>query len=407
MKFFPLFVFVCCLLLALFGATYCFSQGTWTQKAKFSGTGRTGAVGFSIGSKGYIGTGSDSLSNRKDFWEYDTITNAWTQKANFGGTARYGAVGFSIGNKGFIGTGMDGIYRKDFWQWDQITNTWSRKADFGGTVREGAVGFSIGGKGYIGTGADSVYFHYDFWEFDTTANNWTQKAYYPGIGGGYGVGFSIGNKGFIGTGIDGLVDYAKDFWEYDPITNTWTQKADLNGPSPLYRGKCYAVGFSIGDKGYIGLGADTLNSQFQDFWEYDTTANTWTQKTNFGGLVRIRAVGFSIGAKGYIGTGYNIADCKDFWEFAPLATDIKEIQDNIMVSVFPNPLTSSFTISINEEIQNGVLKIFNVQGNIVKNIPAQGKVFKIQNADLETGIYFYSLISQEKIITQGKIIVSK
>ena len=32
---------------------------TWTQKADFGGTGRNGAVGFSIGSKGYIGTGYD------------------------------------------------------------------------------------------------------------------------------------------------------------------------------------------------------------------------------------------------------------------------------------------------------------------------------------------------------------
>ena len=40
-----------------------------------------------------------------DFWEYDPTTNTWTQKANFGGTPRDGAVGFSIGSKGYIGTG--------------------------------------------------------------------------------------------------------------------------------------------------------------------------------------------------------------------------------------------------------------------------------------------------------------
>ena len=42
----------------------------------------------------------------KDFWEYDPAANTWTQKADFGGTARYGAVGFSIGSKGYIGTGL-------------------------------------------------------------------------------------------------------------------------------------------------------------------------------------------------------------------------------------------------------------------------------------------------------------
>jgi len=33
----------------------------------------------------------------------------WKKKANFGGTKRYGAVGFSIGSKGYIGTGYDGV----------------------------------------------------------------------------------------------------------------------------------------------------------------------------------------------------------------------------------------------------------------------------------------------------------
>src|SRR5687768_11906654 len=80
-----------------------FSQGTWTQMANFGGTARWRAVGFSIGTKGYIGTGNDGV-DKNDFWEWDQATNVWTQKANFTGTARSGAVGFSIGTKGYIGT---------------------------------------------------------------------------------------------------------------------------------------------------------------------------------------------------------------------------------------------------------------------------------------------------------------
>jgi hypothetical protein len=33
------------------------------------------------------------------------------------------------------------------------------------------------------------------------------------------------------------------------------------------------------------------------------TANTWTAKTDFGGVARNDAVGFSIGSRGYIGMG--------------------------------------------------------------------------------------------------------
>src|ERR1041384_7930203 len=81
-----------------------FSQGTWTQKADLGGTGRYFPVGFSIGTKGYIGTGYNT-TYRNDFWEWDQATNVWTQKADFAGTARYAAVGFAIGTKGYIGTG--------------------------------------------------------------------------------------------------------------------------------------------------------------------------------------------------------------------------------------------------------------------------------------------------------------
>jgi len=45
----------------------------WAQKTDLGGTARNEAVGFSIGSKGYIGTGNVSnngTSFSKDFWEY-------------------------------------------------------------------------------------------------------------------------------------------------------------------------------------------------------------------------------------------------------------------------------------------------------------------------------------------------
>ena len=41
------------------GLTSSRAQDTWTQKADFGGAARDGAHGFSIGSKGYIGTGSE------------------------------------------------------------------------------------------------------------------------------------------------------------------------------------------------------------------------------------------------------------------------------------------------------------------------------------------------------------
>src|SRR6476660_6387769 len=83
------------------------AQGTWTRKADFGGGIRSFTVAFSIGEKGYVGTGEDeNFTVRKDFWEYDPAADTWTQKANFGGGPRYAAVGFGIGKKGYVGTGF-------------------------------------------------------------------------------------------------------------------------------------------------------------------------------------------------------------------------------------------------------------------------------------------------------------
>jgi N-acetylneuraminic acid mutarotase len=290
---------------------YDISTNAWTQKANFGGTARGFAVGFSIGAKGYIGTGLGSSGYYlNDFWEYDTTTNAWTQKANFGGTARYAAVGFSIGTKGYIGTGWDGSLKQDFWEYDPTSNDWTQKANFGGTARTYAVGFNIGVQGYIGTGSGSSGYLNDFWEYDPSTNSWTQKATFGGTARICSVGFSIGNQGYIGTGVYGS-SYYNDFWEYDPSSNTWTQEANINGT-----GRISAVGFSIGAKGYIGTG-DGSSGSLNDFSEYDPSSNTWTQKANIDGTERYLAVGFSNGTKGYIGTGMdnNNTLLNDFWEY--------------------------------------------------------------------------------------------
>ena len=47
--------------------------------------------------------------------------------------------------------------------------------------------------------------------------------------------------------------------------------------------------------------------------------NTWTQGTNVGSLPRTDAIGFSLGNKGYIVIGYDMQTpfYHDFWEHTP------------------------------------------------------------------------------------------
>lgn len=295
---------------------------TWCRQMDFKAGARTEGVGFSIGNKGYIGTGADLVAaQHRDFWEFDPALNEWTQKANFGGVERFDAVGFSIGNKGYIGTGYIGTaYLKDFWEYDPISNQWLQKADCGDIPRGFAFSFSIGNKGYIGSGSDDFFStRTDFLEYDPDLNTWTPKA--TVVPRNVGVGFSIGNKGYLGLGTDGSTSY-NDFWEYDPTDTSngfdvnnnpkgkWNQKASFPG-APRYG----SAGFSIDNKGYIGTGYDG-NFNYKDFFEFDPISNTWVQKADFGGETRGYGIGFAIGKNGYIGIGNNADGAlSNFWVY--------------------------------------------------------------------------------------------
>jgi N-acetylneuraminic acid mutarotase len=312
--------------------TFTTLQGTGVKMADFPGGSGYQALSFSIGTKAYVGLGYDEIADNfvRDFWEWDQMTNIWTRKADppvsirkVSLRTRY--VCFSIGSKGYVETG--GIYRADinfiespseFWEYDPATDTWTQKGDIPVTpVRNGAVGFSIGTKGYIGLGikVEGMYNSYynDLWEWDQETNLWTEKADFPGGLRTEAVGFSIGNKGYIGIGSVGITS-SREFWEWDQATNVWTQKAEFGGDA-----RSAVVAFSIGDKGYIGtgMGDDPQRTAYRDIWEWDQATNVWTQKANFGGSARASAVGFSIGSKGYIGIGAGGTYLNDFWEYDP------------------------------------------------------------------------------------------
>jgi N-acetylneuraminic acid mutarotase len=172
-------------------------------------------------------------------------------------------------------------------------------------------------------------------------DTWTQKANYSGGNRTGSIGFSIGTKGYAGLGFDDAGLCHSDFWEYDPATDVWTQKADFGAG---VRG--YATGFNIGNKGYVGTGIVASYNWRKDFWEYDPVANTWTQKADFAGGLRYTAIGFSIGDKGYMGTGnyrsspyVNATYYNDFWEYNPI-TDLwtqKASVPNVRTSPFEAP----------------------------------------------------------------------
>ena len=94
-------------------------------------------------------------------------------------------------------------------------------------------------------------------------------------------------------------------------TNVWNNKTAMPNPG---EGRFLAAGFAIGTKIYVGTGLNAASTPLTDFWEYNTTNDTWTQKTDFAGGARFGAVGFSINGKGYITLGGNTTSgFDDLW----------------------------------------------------------------------------------------------
>lgn len=266
------------------------APNTWQFRVAFPGSvERTSGVAFTINGKGYMGTGFQSSGlYRKDFWEYDPITNTLTQKADFAGGRRMGAVGFTIGFKGYVGTGVNDDSsgdKSDFYEYDPNINTWEPKSPFPGTPRHLAGGFSVGNKGYIVAGTHAGTHLKDLWEYNRDTNVWFGRAELPGTARYKPVAFAVGARAFVGGGNNTF----KDFWRYTPQINTWVQMADIPGSTPT-------VGFGANSNGYVGMASSGA------FWKYNVSSNTWQLKAAYPGN-RYGGSAFVIGNWGYFAFG--------------------------------------------------------------------------------------------------------
>jgi N-acetylneuraminic acid mutarotase len=355
----------------------------WTALPNMD-TARHSAASFAIGSKIYVVMGDTTSWYFRGrvvaaTWELDTVTKTWTRKAPFPGKLRIGAIGFSIGNKGYVGGGRN--YNKP----DSLNNSISLNKDTFKIVQTGPTVWARFDTTLTYTNAKGDSLLKDFWEYDPGANTWTKKADIPGtvLGRAYGVGFALNGKGYVGLGYDnpkikgsvgavtstvigpyidsivfrpskGKFDtvfqavvqlsidsvftdsiiFMKDLWEYNPGTNTWVQKADYPGKK-----RAYASAFSLYTKAGVGLGiGDSVpNALYDDFYAYTPITDSWERMLDYPASKRYGAGAFGIGFLGYIVGGNDGLERKDFYEY----NDISKTWDRL-----PNSPDSARSLAI-------------------------------------------------------------
>lgn len=321
----------------------------------YSIDGREGAVAFTISyngqTMGYITTGNDGSTTFGDLWEFNPETEAWMQLPGTLYPTRTEAVGFGFVytdpngrnmKKIYVGTGIDvtGTFKfNDFWEYNFNYGTWNLVDSFPYRMNSG-VAFSIGQRAFVGTGKSFVDIG-DFYMFDPKRMDNDKYAWVsmPGLGedpvanARYdAVAFVVNDLGFVGLGRtnnNGGVQYFDDLYIFRPPDEngydaSWGQKADFPGMS-----RAEAVGFSIDNQGYVGLGANN-DVFYQDLYRFDPYNDQWFQIADYkvgpdylGEIQKVKnAVAFGIDRKGYVGTGYFGEDqypnyTKEIWIYRP------------------------------------------------------------------------------------------
>jgi len=167
---------------------------------------------------------------------------------------------------------------------EQLIGEWKRRSGFIRAGRSHTATFVIGNKGYvccgyIGTKAQ----RFDVFEFDHTASygngRWTEVASFPGTPRQQAVGFSIGQYGYVGTGWDGDEKTMKDFWRFDPANNEWVQVASLPGKDDFTKRRG-AIAFSLfvngKEYGFVGYGFTDVpeKNYLNEVWQFDPDGET-------------------------------------------------------------------------------------------------------------------------------------
>lgn len=80
-------------------------------------------------------------------------------------------------------------------------------------------------------------------------------------------------------------------------------------------------------------------------------------------------------------------------------TGINEVKEEDLFSVYPNPFSTETVIRFKKEMNGCILKLFDSQGRVIRQMIVSGREMRIHSDNLSDGIYFLGLYG-EKTTTQ-------
>lgn len=358
------------------------SAQSWCPKADFGGVGRHRCSGFSIGNKGYVGIGHMNGSGvnivYQDWWQFDPASNSWTQKADYAnGIPNYAAIAFSTSTKGYIGGGV--FLSNEFYCYDPVLNTWTATAPCLESLSD-QTAFSINDKGYVIGSATLI-------EYNPASDSWMYKQNLPFGFGAWGSSFVIDGSAFIKS--------QNSLFEYKASQDMWLVRASFPGLATAG-----SSAFTSHGKGYIVTGySGSLANVTKEVWEFNPATNTWLQKDDFEGSGRRFSVGFSIGERGYFGMGTNGINFNDFWAF-DYFTETENLDPlQVACTTYPNPAVSTVHFQLSDAIgeDTWTLSIVNTLGEVIQTTNQSGKDAQFNRENLPNGTYYFQVVQAGQV----------
>jgi len=85
----------------------------------------------------------------------------------------------------------------------------------------------------------------------------------------------------------------------------------------------------------------------------------------------------------------------------------RENKNGILSTVYPNPANNQTTISLQTNPGTVQIQLFNMVGQKMQApFKQMDNQIEIQTKDLESGVYFYQIVSEGKAVSQGRFVVS-
>ncbi|HNS12399.1 MAG TPA: T9SS type A sorting domain-containing protein [Bacteroidia bacterium] len=410
---------ICSILIGVIisAASHCISAQSFTALESVPGTNKDfdNALIFELNGDIFVGAGFYS----KRLYKYSISTDSWTTLNEIPGStySRNSAISFTINNKAYVLNGTDihpttfsSTRLNDFYEYDINTDTWTSKPlpPFG--FRGVPAVFVLNNKAYIVGGRDASVATNTTWEFDGT--NWTARSDFPLLNILGASSFVLNGKGYVvcgSTNNGGNITYNKTLYEYDQLSDTWTAKTNFPG-----QGRYYAFGFSADGKGYCGLGSSVNSSSqyvyYNDFYSYDPGTDSWTiLATPFPASTRQSAVAISHNNAAYLGTGWTFIGgvntyYRDWYRFGSATTSTKDLSQDIEPGIYPNPVYDKLQIEISTtDHDRSSFTILNILGEKIMQGPLKGGINATDISHLESGTYFLTVRTNDKMFTKRLI----